>query len=263
MEDLAARYLEEIRRLQPSGPYHLLGYSFGGLLAFEIAQQLHAAHQHVELLGMVDTFLMNGLRAAGLKHTLYARVKRRAAGLGRHIRRLVFGPRRRAYLREDLAQRIHEIIGEGRQSIYAFLTARGRPIPKFLERAHDVNWFAALRYEALSYPGRITLFRAATAEGFGDLSHDRELGWAPLAECGVEVYEIPGTHLEMMREPNVGILAREVNVTMAGSRGRQPRDPEPGLLRQRAERTALSRNVKVAVDEKLTPLNQRTNASPV
>lgn len=103
----------------------------------------------------------------------------------------------------DLAQRVHEIIGEGRQSIYAFLSARGRPILKFLERAPDVNWFAALRYEARPYSGRITLFRVATAEGFADLSHDRELGWGALAERGVEVHEYPGLIFEMMREPNV------------------------------------------------------------
>ena len=63
MEDLAKQYLSEIRKLQASGPYYLLGYSFGGLLAFEIAQQLHAAGERVELLGMVDTFLMNGAHA--------------------------------------------------------------------------------------------------------------------------------------------------------------------------------------------------------
>jgi acyl transferase domain-containing protein/thioesterase domain-containing protein len=260
MEDLAAHYLEEIRRLQPNGPYHLLGYSFGGLLAFEIAQQLTAAGQQVELLGMVDTFLMNEVRAAGLKRSVYARLKRRAAGLGRHTRRFVFGPGRRAYLREDLGQRFHEIVGEFRQSIYAFLDARGRPIPKFLERAQDVNWFAALRYEALPYSGSITLFRAATAEGFADLSHDRELGWGPLAQGGVAVHEIPGTHSDMMREPNVRILAREVNGTL---RDHQSADPDLLFSKRAAARPASASLVIVGIDEKVTARNRRTHATPV
>jgi acyl transferase domain-containing protein/thioesterase domain-containing protein len=260
MEDLAAHYLEEIRRLQPNGPYHLLGYSFGGLLAFEIAQQLTAAGQQVELLGMVDTFLMNEVRAAGLKRSVYARLKRRAAGLGRHTRRFVFGPGRRAYLREDLGQRFHEIVGEFRQSIYAFLDARGRPIPKFLERAQDVNWFAALRYEALPYSGSITLFRAATAEGFADLSHDRELGWGPLAQGGVAVHEIPGTHSDMMREPNVRILAREVNGTL---RDHQSADPDLLFSKRAAARPASASLVVVGIDEKVTARNRRTHAAPV
>ncbi|MHB8383560.1 MAG: type I polyketide synthase [Candidatus Binataceae bacterium] len=240
MEDLAAHYLAEIRKFQPNGPYHLLGYSFGGLLALEIAQQLHAAGQRVGMLGMIDTFLMNEVRVAEMTRTLCARVKRRATGLLKHVRRVVVGPRRLAYLKGDVVQRASEIIGEGRQLIYAFLSARGRPIPKFLERAQDVNWFAALRYEALPYPGRITLFRAATVEGFADLPHDRELGWAPLGGAGVDVHEIPGTHLEMMREPNVQILARTVTACLVEGFDGQSHDARPVPPGQTAERGASS-----------------------
>ncbi|MGA9725840.1 MAG: SDR family NAD(P)-dependent oxidoreductase, partial [Candidatus Binatus sp.] len=221
LEDLAAHYLKEIRKLQPSGPYHLLGYSFGGLLAFEIAQQLHATGQRIELLGMLDTFLMNGVRASAQKRTLLQRVMRKAASMGRHLRRVVFGPERRAYLREDLAERLDAITGQGRQFIYGILRARGRSIPKFLHRAKDVNWYAALRYEAQPYPGRVTLFRATTPLSFIDMPTDRELGWGPLAEVGVEVHEIPGTHREIMREPNVGILARELIGCLAAAHDRQ------------------------------------------
>jgi acetoacetyl-CoA synthetase len=41
VEDLALYYLKEVRALQPHGPYHFLGYSFGGLIAFEMARQVH------------------------------------------------------------------------------------------------------------------------------------------------------------------------------------------------------------------------------
>jgi thioesterase domain-containing protein/aryl carrier-like protein len=221
MEDLAAYYLEEIRKLQPRGPYYLLGYSFGGLLAFEIAQQLYAAGQRVELLGMLDTFLMNGVRTSAQKRTLRERVKRKVGSFGRHVGRVVFGPQRRAYLREDLAERLDATIGQGRQLIYGVLRARGRSIPKFLHRAKDVNWFAALRYEAQPYPGRVTLFRATTPLSFIDMPTDRELGWGSLAEAGVEVHEIPGTHREIMREPNVSIVAREVSGCLAEASERQ------------------------------------------
>ena len=223
MEDLATRYLQEIRRLQPNGPYYLLGYSFGGLLAFEMAQQLHAAGQEVGLLGMLDTFLMNGFRAPAEKRPLWKRLKTKTAGLGGHAWRLMFGPERRGYLKEDLTDRIDAIIGQGRQFIYGVLRARGRSIPKFLHRAKDVNWFAATRYEALPYPGRVTLFRAATPESFID-TLDPDLGWRSLAGGGVEIHEIPGTHRKMMREPNVRILAREVGKTLASAYGGHFRD---------------------------------------
>lgn len=54
---LAAHYLEEIQAVQPHGPYHLLGFSFGGLLAYEIACQLEAKGEGVNLLALVDTHL--------------------------------------------------------------------------------------------------------------------------------------------------------------------------------------------------------------
>src|SRR5208282_631410 len=145
------------------------------------------------------------------------------------------GPQRRAYVKEDLAERLDAIIGQGRQFMYGVLKARGRSIPKFLQRAKDVNWYAALRYGAVPYPGRVTLFRASTPLSFEDIPKDRELGWGPLAEAGVEVHEIPGTHREIMREPNVGIVAREVSLSLAAARERQLRVSNGSLTRQRVE----------------------------
>jgi amino acid adenylation domain-containing protein len=54
LEDLASDYLEAIRRRQPGGSYRIAGYSFGALLAFEIAHQLDAAGDHVERLILID-----------------------------------------------------------------------------------------------------------------------------------------------------------------------------------------------------------------
>ena len=235
MEDLAAHYLGEIRKLQPAGPYYFLGYSFGGLLAFEMAQQLLAAGQQVKMLGMLDTFLMNGVRAAEQNRTMIGSLKRKALSFCRHVGRLAFGPDRRAYLTEDVAERLDATIGQGRQFIYGILKARGRSIPKFLLRAKDINWFAARRYQAIFYPGRITLFRAITPLKYLDMPTDRELGWGPLAGRGVEVREVPGTHREIMREPNVTVLAREVSASLSEARARQLNDSELPI----SERTAL------------------------
>lgn len=56
IEEVAADYIAEIRTIQPSGPYFLLGYSFGGLVAYEIARQFAAQEECVALLAMVDTY---------------------------------------------------------------------------------------------------------------------------------------------------------------------------------------------------------------
>jgi pimeloyl-ACP methyl ester carboxylesterase len=61
VEQMAAAYLAEVRARQPVGPYHLAGYSFGGLVAFEMACQLVASGEEVGLLGLFDT-LMSPMR---------------------------------------------------------------------------------------------------------------------------------------------------------------------------------------------------------
>ena len=56
VEDMAAVYLAEIRKIQPSGPYHLVGYSFGGVVAYEMVRQLKSSGEQVGVIGLIDTF---------------------------------------------------------------------------------------------------------------------------------------------------------------------------------------------------------------
>src|SRR5262249_16063328 len=66
VEDMAAVYLEAIRKLQPRGPYYLAGLSFGGLVAFEMALRLHAERETVAFLALSDTkFAVTGVRSSG------------------------------------------------------------------------------------------------------------------------------------------------------------------------------------------------------
>ena len=61
LEAMAARYIADIRKFQPHGPYHLGGYSLGGVLAAEMARQLHAAGQQVGLLALLDAYAPVGV----------------------------------------------------------------------------------------------------------------------------------------------------------------------------------------------------------
>ncbi|MGV9743685.1 amino acid adenylation domain-containing protein [Rhodococcus zopfii] len=107
--ELAARYVDRIRTVQPDGPYHLLGWSAGGTIAHEMAVQLREAGQRVALLALLDTFTPETMPNAadpgyveaeidttGLPDGLVARVRRRAdtaagtveAGLRHHTPRV-------------------------------------------------------------------------------------------------------------------------------------------------------------------------------
>ncbi|MFE6926258.1 amino acid adenylation domain-containing protein [Nocardia sp. NPDC057663] len=61
IDDLAAHYLATIRRIQPHGPYHLLGYSLGGTIAHALAAALTAAGEQVTFTGLVDAFALSDL----------------------------------------------------------------------------------------------------------------------------------------------------------------------------------------------------------
>ena len=54
VEEMAEHYLEHVRRVQPNGPYALVGYSLGGLIVFEMARRLQLAGEDVDFLGIID-----------------------------------------------------------------------------------------------------------------------------------------------------------------------------------------------------------------
>jgi enterobactin synthetase component F len=91
LEELAAAHIAEIRKIQPQGPYRLAGFSFGGLIAFEIARQFTARGETVESLFLVeprepDSILVGGRNVSIVKH------ESMPARIGRHIKALFQQP---------------------------------------------------------------------------------------------------------------------------------------------------------------------------
>jgi pimeloyl-ACP methyl ester carboxylesterase len=77
LEDMAAHYIQEIRKVQPHGPYRLLGYSFGGTVALEMAHQLRAAGEIVAPIGMLDARSLHYDQAFQRELSTQSRVSRR------------------------------------------------------------------------------------------------------------------------------------------------------------------------------------------
>jgi thioesterase domain-containing protein len=190
VEELAAYYIKAVQAVRPRGPYHFLGYSFGGLVAFEIARQLRDRGELVGMLGMVDNLPMG---PPPLAETPVQRLRRFGAD---HIKHLL-SPQAFRHIKEELVARFLK-------TIYAFLRARQRPIPRFLRRAININWFAARNYVPRFYPGSITLFQARASANDAGVTGDL---WARLAGGGIELHSTPGGHEEVLAEPNVIVLA--------------------------------------------------------
>lgn len=196
VEDQAAYYLRAIQRLGCAKPYHFLGYSYGGLVAFEMARQLDAMGQPVGMLGMLDNVRMgNRSGAAGpvaQQNTIWKRT-------AQHIARSA-SPQGIGYVKDKLTAR-------SLRMLYTFLDSRGKRIPPFLQRAYDINWYAAVNYTPKDYAGRVTLFQASTSTDNGRSTGDL---WGRLSGQGVEVVPVSGGHENMLVEPDVAGLAKAI-----------------------------------------------------
>ncbi|GIH91733.1 type I polyketide synthase [Planobispora siamensis] len=203
----AARYAEEIRKVQPQGPYRLGGWSFGGILAFEIARQLGA--ENVELVAMIDSGLPEETdpgERAGITARRYADFA--------------------AYLRETYGARIElsydELAGldEAGQLALAGERLAAAGVPDMLGEAilrHQITSHedtrALERYRPGSYQGRVVLYRStdptpwAVEDARYAHADDPTRGFGPYSP-GLEIVTVPGSHhLNLLDPPYVEVIA--------------------------------------------------------
>jgi thioesterase domain-containing protein len=234
---MAALYLRAIRAVQPQGPYFLGGWSFGGVVAFEMAQQLQAQGQAVALLAMLDAYFAPdpGSPLLGKDRTAFGRA---AYHLRRTLERVDFHwsalallepSGRRVYVREKARQVKERLLrragGPGSGEFRFPDTRRGVPAARWqfsptalfapelstdsLRGVTAANCHAWCAYVPKAYPGRVTLLlcRNRFLDGAGPDSTAR---WRALATGGLEVVEIPGSHIFIVTEPFVRGLAKKL-----------------------------------------------------
>ncbi|MEJ7929076.1 SDR family NAD(P)-dependent oxidoreductase [Ramlibacter sp. AN1015] len=200
VEEMARQYLQAIRSVRPSGPYRLAGYSAGGLIALEMAQQLRAQGEQIELLLMIDTLSPDAARRpVPLWRKLWLLRKWSLA--------FAMGwPARRRRGRE-----IEVRYGQALERL-----ARGEPLPPELVDFHLFRNFmeAQARYEAQSYAGDMVLFKARECEN-QYLQAGRTLGWEQHVQGEIHVMRIDGSHFSMMNEPGITQLAHGIRDELA------------------------------------------------
>ncbi|HEY0735912.1 MAG TPA: amino acid adenylation domain-containing protein, partial [Herpetosiphonaceae bacterium] len=208
VETIAAAYLSALRAAQPHGPYRLGGWSFGGLVAYEMAHQLTAQGEEVALLALIDTWAPRDEAAPAVDPTTLLRWF--AIDLGRTVG-------------ADLAGSVDVLsaLPPEQQLAYVLDQARasGALPPDLGERelrAYLDVFTASLRamqdYRPRPYAGRVTLFRA------GDRPLDAAgatLGWDALAAAGISLRVIPGDHYTIVRQPHVAALAEQLRLSFA------------------------------------------------
>lgn len=182
IELMAGRYVTEIRRIQPSGPYRLGGWCFGAVVAFEMAHQLLADGEQVAILALF------GISAWDFPRLVAPSAWRRY--------RLSNGDGR-AQPRFRLVRRSARVILRRRRR-------SARPAPNVVSMGKE----AFARYSPRPYPGRpvLVLSREETAT----YSSDPESDWRRLGTGGVDVRELPGYHEAILAEPHVRELADQL-----------------------------------------------------
>jgi thioesterase domain-containing protein/acyl carrier protein len=202
LELSACRYVEEMRRIQRAGPYRLIGYSFGGVIAYEMARQLLASGERVSFLGLLDA------PAPGYVFPMAARVRMHTANAAQ-FRRMLADLRARSWLRRGAYIR-HAVPAITRHRWFRWLLKR---LPPEWPVPTPPGSLARIQYEPGSYPGHVVLFWAT--EGWARRDRTPDLGWARLADGGVSVRAVPGSHRTMAYGPNARILARHVTQCLA------------------------------------------------
>lgn len=230
IEPMATYYVDEIRTVQPAGPYFLAGYSSGGSVVYEMAQQLRAKGDEVALLAMLDhapyssgyqkVTWQPGFVASVLKNSVrrvpYWAARATQAGPERSVARIRFN----AALATKLLAMLFRAARTGNaQGDVASVKWELTDLPED-GRIRETQHEASVRYRPRAYPGRIMLFRAEVQPIL--CSGDPLMGWGMLAAGGVDVRVVPGHHLSIIDEPHVRVLARELAAALAAAPRRAP-----------------------------------------
>lgn len=176
VEEIATHYVNELTAVQPEGPYLIGGYSFGGVVAYEMAGQLRAAGHEVPLLAMFDMYApKHFIRTMSASNKFYEPLKR---------------------------------------IVMRWLT--DRELAKGNIRSHNLRHFniidnyhqAILNYDPKPYDGPVTVFKADRSPGPDDM------GWSSLVSGPLDIRVVPGDHYSLIKDPEVMHLVKELSASI-------------------------------------------------
>ncbi|MEC3879883.1 non-ribosomal peptide synthetase [Parapedobacter sp. 10938] len=219
IEEIAADYIDEIQKHSPKGPYALSGYSYGGMVAVEMAKQLKQMGKEVTFLGLFDSYTnktveqqFEGNRNEILKY----KVKKILAIP------FLFVKNPRLYARDKYLYARGEFYKFFKKVFPNRRLFNDPPAHiKLLQEQHS----AALRtYNLTSYNGSVTLFKSKVKTLY--IPYFETNGWEPYINGDIHIAEIPCNHAQLFREPAVKILAKELQKHLDLSFSRMKNDTE-------------------------------------
>lgn len=216
VQDMAQFYLEEIRTIQPQGPYLLGGYSFGGLVAFEMARQFKEQGQAVALLALFDCYAPGSLKPLPLPQILWQHLrntlsikpdyvlKKLKTLKTRSLYRLLKGETSKNNYFQHLTstQYFYNLINE-----FPNYTVEDLAL---WENLYQANLHASANYLPTVYEGKVTVFRVKTDSTTSFHQPVADCGWSELSNQEIEVFDCDGDHYTFVEEPYVQGLAKQL-----------------------------------------------------
>jgi amino acid adenylation domain-containing protein len=204
LPEMAAYYVEAVRRFRPRGPYRLGGWSFGGVVAWEMARQLRAAGEAVDLLALLDTSPLTAETIAAdpreaaevMMQTIGGYAGLMAAERIR-VEEVAHLPPREMALAMIRQVADERLLPEGRVDLLLSLTA-----------VRSANLQAQAMYDLQPYDGHLTYFRTEASAEAQLLSSARDF-WASRA-ASTTVVPVTGNHGTILHEPHVNFVVRAV-----------------------------------------------------
>ena len=200
--EMAADYATAIRSAVPTGPIHLLGWSLGGNVAYEVARHLHADGREVGMLALLDSGLISGQRELSEADFL-------------PLITALF-PGQQAESLEELRQKspLEQLEYFVRQAAVAGIVPDDPAVvgPHIFD-VFQANIKAIHEHESLPYDGALLLVRPGDQLKTGALFDDQTLGWSRLVK-DVRVENVPGDHAHMLQQPAVARIAALVQARL-------------------------------------------------
>lgn len=195
IEDTATAYIRVLRATQPNGPYRLAGYSFGGLVAWEMACQLAAAGDEVQFLALIDT--VNPM-VDGVPHSPFSRLRtfwnqRRdlpfLTRMGRLAARFIEGTRTHFRVKQEVSAAVSKGPAEAHTDLRRI-------------QLRELHGEKMRVYRPSAFPGTAHLFKARYPGDKFKIPDD--YGWASLTGGSLEICGIPGEHLTLFDAEHIG-----------------------------------------------------------
>ncbi len=201
LADIAARMIADLRNIQPLGPYYLAGFSLGGYIVYEIAQQLQRAGQQVTMLALLDSPTPGYPRRLPAPIRALLHIKHAWSLTGSDM--LKYLVERVRLLKKYFVNVVPEL------AFAKHRDAAATPLARRIRRSAVATYDAWSAYTPAPYPGRVTLIRASEQElAPGEIDDDPAMGWGRLAKLGVHVVELNCTHARMLHVENSAALAK-------------------------------------------------------